>query len=134
MFVDVNVVLDYVARREGHFEPVAKLMLIREHSALRIGVAASTIPFAYQQLTEKLDVAPRVATGLLERLASSLDILPVDERTLDVAFANPIEDLEDAVQYACAEAYGAQLVLTRDVTGFGGMPIPSTSPAELLSA
>ena len=132
VFADVNAVLDYVAKRGEHFLPMAKVLTLNRYGHLTIGVAASTFPFAYHQLTERLGFPSPIANRILGGFAGEVSILPVDGAVLSDAFANPIDDLEDAVQYACASSFGAQLILTRDVTGFERGTIPAAAPAEVL--
>lgn len=133
LFADVNAVLDFVAKRGEHYVPMAKLLALNRHGQIVVAAAASTFPFVYYQLTERLSFGFEVANSLLLNLSLELELIPVDGAIVAASFANPIEDLEDAVQYACAEAFGAQIILTRDAAGFEGMPIPSTSPAALLA-
>jgi hypothetical protein len=45
----------------------------------------------------------------------------------------PWKDFEDAVQMAAAIQAGTQALITRDVEGFKGAPIPVLQPAEFLS-
>ena len=112
---------------------MAKLISLNRYGQIAIGAAASTFPFVYHQLTERMSFGPEVAHSLLLNLSLELELISVDGAIVAASFANPIEDLEDAVQYACAEAYDAKLILTRDVEGFENMPIPSISPAMLLA-
>lgn len=41
-------------------------------------------------------------------------------------------DFEDSVQLACALAWGADVIISRDKMGFAKSPIPVFSPAEFV--
>jgi hypothetical protein len=45
----------------------------------------------------------------------------------------PIDDFEDALQVAFAEANALDVIVTRNVTDFGGSPVPALTPEEFLS-
>ena len=60
-----------------------------------------------------------------------MDICPVDRGVLEQAIALNLQDFEDAVQIACAISMELDAIVTRDVTGFIGSPIPILSPKDM---
>ena len=123
--------LDFVAKRGDHYLPMVKVLTLARYDHLTIGVAASILPFLYYQLTERLRFSATIANRILGGLTREVELLAGD--VVAAALSNPIEDLEDAVQYACATAFGAELILTRDRLGFIDLPIPSISPLAFIS-
>ena len=112
---------------------MVKVLTLARYDHLTIGVAASIFPFLYYQLTERLRFSATIANRILGGLTREVEVLAVDGDVVAAALSNPIEDLEDAVQYACATAFGAELILTRDRLGFIDLPIPSISPLAFIS-
>lgn len=72
----------------------------------------------------------REKTGLLLRL---FEIVPVDEdRLLQALDDLPMADFEDAVQAACAEKAGVEVLVTRNERDFRGIGPEVLSPVALL--
>ncbi len=65
------------------------------------------------------------------RLLALMDICPVDRGVLEQAITLNLQDFEDAVQIACAISIKLDAIVTRDVTGFIGSPIPILLPKDL---
>lgn len=48
-----------------------------------------------------------------------------------LALELPMSDLEDAMQVAAAERFGAQIIAARNLKDYGGSPIRALKPAEI---
>jgi len=71
------------------------------------------------------------AIAAVTRLLALMEICAVDREVLEQAIALELPDFEDAVQIACAIELELEAIVTRDVNGFAGSPIPVLSPQEL---
>lgn len=60
-----------------------------------------------------------------------MEICPVDRGVLEQAIALKLADFEDAVPVASAISLGLEAIVTRDISGFAGSPIPILSSGEL---
>ncbi len=60
-----------------------------------------------------------------------MEICAVDREVLEQAIALKLPDFEDAVQIACAIQLELEGIVTRDINGFAGSPIPVFSPQKL---
>lgn len=129
--LDTNVLLDVLADREPWAEHSAAVLARVERSQATGYVAAHTITTLYYLLARHRDrQAARRKTRLLLRL---LEVVPVDEDRLLQALDLPTPDYEDAVQLACGEKAGAEVIVTRNVEDFQGTDLPVRSPAGLLA-
>lgn len=54
-----------------------------------------------------------------------------DRSVLEQALELNFQDFEDAVQYASGMAYGVEVIVTRDASGFVDAEIPVMLPGEL---
>lgn len=70
---------------------------------------------------------------MLGNLQKHLSIVPVGPQAIADAIVNFTDDFEDEVQYRSALAARADIIVTRDKTGFGNAEIPVMTPAEFLS-
>ena len=71
------------------------------------------------------------AIAAVTRLLALMEICAVDREILEQAIVLGLPDFEDAVQIACAIELELEAIVTRDVNGFAGSPIPVLSPQEL---
>ena len=133
LYLDINVFIDAAYARPPDPISAAKLLSLAERNLVRLAASSLTFPFAYYVLTTHGKVSSADASAMLQYMAGVIDTVSVDGVTLSAAFASPIDDLEDAVQYACADACGARLIFTRDASGFVGLPIPSIDPKVWLA-
>ncbi len=72
-----------------------------------------------------------IAIGAVTKLLALMEICAVDRDVLEQAIALRLTDFEDAVQVASAMKLGLEAIVTRDVDGFTGSPIPVLSPKEM---
>jgi hypothetical protein len=74
-------------------------------------------------------LAPDAARGFLGDLLLSVDVAPCATRHVLEALAFPMGDLEDALQSAAALAFGADWIVTRNLSDFRGSPVPAIAPS-----
>ncbi len=64
------------------------------------------------------------ARSFIENISKVCRIASVGHDDLEKAFQYDSGDFEDAMQIACALACDAELIVTRDLKGFGKSPLP----------
>lgn len=129
--LDTNVLLDVLADREPWAEHSAQVLELVERRKATGYVAAHAVTTLYYLLATHRDrTTARRNTRLLLRL---LEVVPVDEDRLLQALDLPTSDFEDAVQIACAEKAGADVIVTRNASDFRGTDLAVRSPSELLA-
>jgi hypothetical protein len=73
-------------------------------------------------------LAPAAARSFLADLLLSVDVAPCGTRHAREALAFPMADLEAALQAAAALAFGADRIVTRNLSDFRGSPVPAVAP------
>jgi hypothetical protein len=73
-------------------------------------------------------LAPAGARSFLADLLLSVDVATCTTRHALEALAFPMADLEDALQAASALAFGADWIVTRNLSDFRGSPVPAIAP------
>lgn len=129
--LDTDVLLDVLADREpwaGHSAGV--LAHVERGRATGYAAAHAVTTLHYLLATRRDGRTARRKTRLLLRL---LEVVPVDEDRLLQALDLPVSDYEDAVQVACAEKVGADVIVTRNAADFRGTDLAVRSPSELLA-
>jgi predicted nucleic acid-binding protein len=132
VFLDSNVILDSILKREG-YETVNSILQFGEDNYFRS--CTSILSFAniayilrkYKQRNGDLEQT-------MKSLFDCIKILPMGDMQVYNALLSDRPDFEDALQVACAEESGCDLIITRDKKHFGGVPIPVYTPDEFLRA
>lgn len=122
--------LDALLAREPFVADAAFLLEAVEAGRLEGFMSATTVTDVHY-LVGRQTKSAEVATTAVTRLLELMEICPVDRRVLEQAIALGLADFEDAVQVACATSLGLEAIVTRDVPGFAGSPIPILSSGEL---
>jgi predicted nucleic acid-binding protein len=130
VFLDTNVVLDLMARREPFFAD-AKAIFDRSANGDFL-ILLSVLSFwniFYLIRKQRGEVKAKADLVVLERL---VHVVPAQVADLRGGLASSIRDLEDAMQLQGAIAAEADIIVTRDPKGFKGAPIKVVEPAAFL--
>jgi predicted nucleic acid-binding protein len=100
VFIDTNVVLDFLLEREPFVEDAVKLFAKIDAGEIIGFIAATTITNIYYIIRKAAGV--KVAQDAISQILTDLHICTVDRNILEAAVALNFQDFEDAVQYACA--------------------------------
>ena len=127
-FFDADVILDLVLKRPDFFEE-AKI-LFNYISEGKVKGFTSPIVFAnvYYILTT-LDKKKR-ALETLKKLRILLNIIPTNQKIMDLSLASDFSDFEDAIQYYSALEFGIDQIITRNTKDYKHSVILVTSPEE----
>ena len=131
IFIDTNILLDFLARRGDFFMP-AWSVISRSKRGDKILVSAlsfATASYVLEAHHKKSSVAIK---ALFEDFIRVCSITPVDSRTIDESLASSFTDFEDAMQYYSALREGADLIITRNKEDYKAAQIPVYEPQEYL--
>lgn len=131
IFLDVNVVLDVLAKREPWFEDSAAVLSLVEADGFEGIVAAHSVTTLFYLASKHL--GQRRATTKLLDLLKVVSVASLDEETILKGLALGWSDFEDALQLLCAHKAGADYVVTRNTRDFESESVPVVTPAELLA-
>ncbi|WP_151087244.1 type II toxin-antitoxin system VapC family toxin [Hymenobacter baengnokdamensis] len=132
-FLDTNVVLDFLTRREPFAVQAADLFQLAEDRKVRLYCSSLSFSQIHYILRKIIGSVP--ARSLLLELAALVTIVAVDSRNVQDALQSAFIDFEDALQYYAASAAaesGPEAIITRDPKGFSASQLPVLSPAEAL--
>ena len=132
IFLDTNVLIDYICKREGY--PLA-VKILDEHKNSdfsRIYVSYLTVAnaaFIFKKGRQKDEVL-----NCMNDVMRMCNILPMNDMQIYDALKCKSPDFEDSLQIMCAEEKGCDVILTNNVTHFRDYTdIPVLTPAEFLS-
>ena len=125
VFLDTNVLVDYLNKREPFFEDAASIIgICLSGQAKGVLSALSVVNAAY--IMRKAYTKDSLMAKM-EWLATAFEISPINRQTIHDALTSRAADFEDAVQSR------SDLILTRDKSGFNGLVLPVMTPAEFLA-
>jgi predicted nucleic acid-binding protein len=131
ILVDIDVILDVLAKREPYFASAARLWAEVEDGRVRAYLAAHTVTTIFY-LVAKVR-GKDFAKSCVYDLLSVFRIAPVKESTLLLALESKITDFEDAVQFAAAKEAAAEFIISRNIKDYKKSEIPATTPDIFLA-
>lgn len=130
VFLDTNVVIDFMGEREGFFEDAAAIFAMIEDRRITASASALTIVNCAYILKKAFN--SDVVLDKVETLCQILNVAPIDRSQLVNAVQLRPYDYEDAVQYLSALPYHPEVIITRDKRGFNDFDILVMTPAEFV--
>jgi len=130
LFVDSDVILDLLAKREPHYIHSAKLFTLIDQQK----VTAYTSPLVFANLHYLLKKLTSNTSALksLRKLKTLINVLPIDERVINQALNSEFNDFEDAIQYFTAINNGIDLIITRNKADYKKGKITISTAEEFL--
>ena len=132
IFLDANVIIDYLVDRTpfaDDAEAVIDVCVQDGNVGAFTGLTACNAVYIIGR-----SIGRRKAELLVKALVEFLRILPIQPEDIKRNLGADHTDFEDALQIAAAQTWGADVIVTRDKTGFVNSPIKVLTPAEFLMA
>ncbi len=115
VFLDTNIILDLLLERDG-YETSAQLFQLRDEGKIELCVSILTMvnaAFVYKNSVGQNAVIPN-----LKYLSTIVDVLPMNDDTLQKSLYLSGKDFEDILQYICAVQNNCDVVITRNTKDF----------------
>lgn len=131
VFLDTNVLIDYLNKREPFFAESSQIMdLCISRQVEGILSSLSIINAAY--IMRKAYPENSLLFKILW-LSEKFEICSIGQESIRRAAESRPFDFEDAVQYFAALQADSDIIVARDVKGFAGFDMPVMTPAEFLA-
>jgi len=125
-FIDTDVIIDFLTDRKPFSDSAAILFNRIDRKEIDGCTSAQSISNLYYILRK---FAPhRKVIQALRDLTLILGILPVNQEIIGKALQSDFNDFEDGVQYFCAEAGQADVIVTRNIRNYKRMGIAVMTP------
>lgn len=131
IFIDTNVVIDLLGNREPFAKDVQILFSKAERQELRLCVSSLSIANAYYALTRTYKI--ETAKKYLQLFQILVEIIPFDQKAIDMALQSKFTDLEDGFQYYMALGCQAEIIITRNKKDFKHAQLPVLTATEYLN-
>ena len=132
LFLDTNVVIDFLCERGNDFYlPAAKLIVRGYYKEVELWCSSLTFATA-DYLLEKSHVSQVDRTNMLTEFIKVCQPSTVDREVVEKALSSDFHDFEDAMQYFSAKKCGAEAIITRNKKDFKASELPLYQPKEYL--
>lgn len=131
IFLDTNVVIDFLADRRPFSIDAAQLFDLAIEEKIRIYISAVSYNNIYYILRRSL--TSNATIKLLDELADITEIADVTNEVIRNSLKTDFKDYEDAIQYYCAlNIPEIELIVTRNTKDFKKSTIAVLTPAEAI--
>ena len=131
IFIDSDIILDVLSKREPFYDSAAILFSLIEKGQVK--GYTSPIIFSNVHYVLRKRISKQNTITSLKYLKSLLEVLPIDKRAIDSALNSAFDDFEDAIQYFCAEQNGINYFITRNKIDYEKAQINILTAKEFLS-
>lgn len=130
VFLDTNVLLDVLARREPHCVSASKIWSRVEQGTLDGHISA--ISFNNTHYVLRRVASRQAAHDAVKVLRDIFHVVSLDEQIIHRAIDSEFPDFEDAIQFFSAHHAEADFIITRNVRHFPAEPIAVVTPEQFL--
>jgi predicted nucleic acid-binding protein len=130
VFLDTNIIIDLLAQRDPFYKDAQALFTLADQGQIELQISALSFANASYALSKYHQVA--TAKKYLQQFKVLVSILPLDDKTIELALASEFQDIEDGFQYFTALTHGAQVLITRNKKDFKAAQLPVLNASEYL--
>lgn len=129
VFVDTNVLLDILLERTPWANDAAVLFSMADRKEIELLCCSLSFSTAIY-LMQRFKYSRKEIVSKLSIIKSICTVTTVNEAVIDRMLQSDFNDLEDAIQYYSALAFGAEVIVTRNTKDFAASKIPVVSPHD----
>lgn len=132
IFLDTNIVLDLLAHRMPYYTAAAKIFSLADKKEIKLSISALCLADTNYILSKQ---HPEMEVRkILRKFKVLVNVLPLDEKTIDLALNSEFRDFEDAIQYFTAIENDQDLIITRNLPDFKESKIPVLTAGEFIKS
>ena len=123
VFIDTNIVIDLLAKREPFFQEAAELFSLADKHEINLSLSALTIANASYILLRQLN--PTESKSVLRNLRLIVKVLSLNDKVVGLALNDEkFKDFEDGLQYFTAIENNQEAIITRNLKDFKNAKLP----------
>ena len=131
LFLDTNIIIDLLAKREPFYEDAAKLFSLADKNKIKLSL--STLTFANTNYILQKTNSVSTTREILRKFKILISILTIDDKIIDLALNdNEFVDFEDAIQYYSAIENNQEIIITRNLKDFTSSKLPVMTASEFI--
>ena len=122
IFLDTNIILDFLGEREGFYEASAKIMTLADKKKIQVYTSPSSISNVFYVLGKYEN--SKIALEKIRKFKLLCSMSVMDDEVVEKAIKSDFKDFEDAMQYFSALASNCNIIITRNEKDFKNAMIP----------
>lgn len=131
LFIDTNIVIDLLAKRDPFYDDAAKLFSLADKNKIKLSVSSLTFSNA-NYILQKIN-SPSITKEILRKFKILTIVLSLDDKIIDLALNdNGFSDFEDATQYYSAIENNQDILITRNLRDFKTSKLPVMTASEFI--
>ncbi len=130
VFLDTNVIVDFLAERENFYEDAAIIMSLGLNKKIKLH--AASMSFATVSYLLKAN-GIEVIKNLIANFCQACNVDVIDADCVNFAVSSDFKDFEDAMQFRCAQKAKCNYIITRNTKDFIASAIPALTPKEFIA-
>ena len=130
IFVDSDIVLDVLCKRDPYYEYAAKVFSLADMKKLTVYTSSLVVANVYYILRKAIGIEK--SKEALRKLRLLVNIIPIQEREVDIALNSSFADFEDALQYYTAIKHGMETLLTRNIKDYKEKDLIIQTPEQFI--
>jgi|SRR6218665_1443399 len=132
IFLDTNIIIDFLGEREGFYEASAKILTLSDKKKIHVYTSPSSISNVFYVLAKYEN--SKIALEKIRKFKLLCSMSVMDDEVVEKAIHSDFKDFEDAMQYFSALASNCDAIITRNEKDFKNALIPvMTAESYLLS-
>ncbi len=122
LFLDTNIILDFLGERKGFYKPAAKIMTLADKKEIKVYTSPLSIATSYYLLSKYSNKKQALEKMRKFKMLSYISLMndEVVEKALNAGF----KDFKDALQYFTAIASNCEILITRNEKDFKKALLP----------
>ena len=131
LFVDTNIIIDLLSRREAFYDESALLFSLADKKIIELNISSLTVANTCYILLRH--TKSKKAKEILRKLRLIVNILPLDDKIIGLALNDEsFSDFEDGLQYFTAIENNQDVIITRNLKDFKASEIPVMTAGQFL--
>jgi predicted nucleic acid-binding protein len=132
IFIDSDIILDLLCKREPFYPFAAEVFTLGDLGKIELVTTSVVFANVFYILRKVLGIEK--AKELLRKLRIIIRVVPVCEKTVDLALNSKFSDFEDGLQYFTARENEINILLTRNVKDYKEKDLLIQTPEQYLKA
>lgn len=132
LFIDTNIVIDLLAKREPFYQEAAKLFSLADKNKVKLIVSSLTFANTNYILSKLNDSV--TAREILTKFKVLVTVADLNDKIIELSLNDKsFSDFEDGLQYYSALEYEADIIITRNLKDFKSSKIPVITAQSYLT-
>lgn len=132
LFVDSDVILDVLEKREPFYDYSAQILTLGDEKKVQLFTTSLVIANVYYIMRKQLGI--QKAKENLRKLRIIVNVMSVNEKEVDLALNSELSDFEDALQYFTALNNKIDFIITRNTKDYKNPKLIVQTPQEYIES